>query len=33
MKKKVLAVALTVQCVLLLNFFVDFNKWDTDKAK
>lgn len=33
MKKIFLAAALTIQVVLLLVFFVDFNKWNTDGKK
>lgn len=33
MKKKTLALLLTLQCILLLVFFIDPAKWDTDKKK
>lgn len=33
MNRKIFAVVLTVQCVLLLVFFVDFGKWNTDRVK
>lgn len=33
MRKKILVVALSFQCVLLLAFFVDLGQWNTDKIK
>ena len=33
MKRKILAAVLTIQVVLLLFFFVDFNKRNTDDKK